>query len=58
MTKKQTDDPGIKVKKEQARIKREFKYLENSADIAADFSLAQAKEICTYLNRDQMRINE
>ena len=39
------------IKKEQARIHREFKYLKTVDNIQSEYALAQAKEICGYFNR-------
>lgn len=50
--KKQVDDDELEiVKKAQNRVRREFNFLVESTNMEYDFSLAQAKEICGYLNR-------
>lgn len=44
-------DKGSLLKKEQSKIHKEFKYLSTTKYIQSEFVLAQAKEICRYLNR-------
>lgn len=50
MIKKQTDKGDI-LKKSQAKILKEFKHLKTTKYIQSDFVIAQADEICGYLNR-------
>lgn len=45
------NDPQLALKKEQAKIRREFNFLKTTDNIQSDFALAQANEICDYLNR-------
>ena len=45
--KKRTDN----LKKEQAKIHKEFSYLNKVENLALEYALAQANEICDYLNR-------
>ena len=44
-------DEGSILKREQSRIHREFKHLSTTKHVQFEFVLAQAKEICKYLNR-------
>jgi len=44
-------DAGIILKTEQAKIRKEFEYLNTTKYIQSDFVSAQSKEICKYLNR-------
>ncbi len=39
------------LKKIQAKIQREFAYLNRVENLALEYALAQAKEICDYINR-------
>lgn len=44
-------DNTREIKKKQAQIHREFKYLKIVDNVQLAFAFAQAKEICGYLNR-------
>ena len=45
------NDPQLILKKEQAKVRREFNFLKTTDNIQFDFASAQANEICSYLNR-------
>ena len=54
MIKKREDELSpeeYQLKKQCAKIKKEFEYLDKTKDVVAEFTLAQAKEICAYLFR-------
>ena len=54
MAKKQTEELSqndFKLKKNHLKIQKEFEYLKTTEDVVAEFTFAQAKEICRYFQR-------